>query len=287
MKASTEFKSMPFFVKAVQDRTVAGIFSVFGNEDSVGDIVFPGAFSKTFQERARKTLFLWQHDFSSPPIATIDAVKEVGREALPQEVLSAYPQATGGAEVTRTYLDTPRGNEVLMAIRAGAPLQQSFGFDPIRYDFTESEQKKQVRNLREVKLWEISDVLWGANDATRAQKAWLDLETILGQLEAHVKSMGDSHAAKSGSRHNSSDKKMLNDAHKLLVQLGATNCKGLVDDGEAEAEPDTQVQASAEKEGEGKSQMQAQQGSRAEQITPVSLTQLKQRLAILALSITN
>jgi HK97 family phage prohead protease len=247
-----EFKSMPAHFKAVQDRTATGLFSIFGNEDSTGDVVWPGAFAKTIQERSAKTLFLWQHSFDAPPIATIGAIREIGRDALPADILAEHPEAQGGVEVTRTYLDTPRGNEVLTAIKAGSPLQQSFGFDAVKFDFTEPEPGHTVRNLREVRLWEVSDVLWGANDQTRAQKAWLDLDTLIHQLSLHLAEM------KAGARHSAADTKALNAIHAAVVSLGATNCKGSQDD-----------DADAAK-------------SRAEL---VSLTQLQQKLALFEMSL--
>jgi HK97 family phage prohead protease len=248
-----EFKSMPAHVKAITDRTVTGLFSVFGNVDSTGDIVWPGAFAKTLQERSGQVLFLWQHSFDSPPIATITGLREIGRDELPPDVAAAYPDALGGAEVTRTYLDTPRGNEVLTAIKAGSPLQQSFGFDAVKFDFTQPDPAlPPIRNLREVRLWEASDVLWGANDATRAAKAWLDFETLIQQLTLHLAER------KAGARHSAADVKALNAIHAAAVELGATNCKGAAD-----------PEADAAK-------------SRADL---VSLTQLKQKLDIFTLSL--
>jgi hypothetical protein len=72
--------------------------------------------------------------------------------------------------VTRKYLDTDRGNEILEGIKAGAINEMSFGFNPIKYDF-EDVDGMLVRNLKEVRLWDTSDVNWGANPATVASKA--------------------------------------------------------------------------------------------------------------------
>jgi phage head maturation protease len=167
-----EIKSLPQHVKAIEGREVTGLFSVFGNVDSWGDVITPGAFAKTIAERSAKVLHLWQHDFSSPPTAIVKSLREIGRDELPPGVLAAYPQALGGAEVVREYLPTQRGEEALAAIKAGSPLEMSFGYDPVKYDFGELDGR-QVRYLRELKLYETSDVLWGANSATLASKALL------------------------------------------------------------------------------------------------------------------
>jgi uncharacterized protein len=168
-----EIKTAPQHVKEIKGNLVTGIFSVFGNKDSYGDIIYPGAFAKTFAERKNKILHLWQHEFYAPPIAVIVDLQELTRDQLPEKMLSENPDATGAALVTRQYLDTPRGNEVLTAIKAGSPLEMSFGFDAMKYDFQEDaiNPNKQIRNLREIRLWETSDVLWGANNATVASKA--------------------------------------------------------------------------------------------------------------------
>lgn len=206
---------------SINDRTVTGIFSVFGNMDSYADIIHNGAFSKTLSERAGRVLHLWQHDMDAPPIALIDSIREVPRQALPAEVLMRAPTATGGAEVTRTYLDTPRANEVLTAIRSGAPLEMSFAFDAVRFDFEESASSPLgvVRNLRELKLYETSDVNWGANSATVAAKArgmTMPMSTLLHALRA---------AMKAGARHSTRDTQLINQIAEAAIELGATSVR--------------------------------------------------------------
>lgn len=149
----------------ITDRTVKGFASVFGNVDDGGDITHPRAFAKTLDEGSARLRFLWQHDTEAPPTAAIKSAREVKRDDLPAEVKSKYPQATGGLLVEREYLDTPRGNEILAGYKAGISLEMSFGYETIKSDFTTLDNSR-VRNLRELKLYEMSDVLWGMNPAT-------------------------------------------------------------------------------------------------------------------------
>lgn len=247
---SRELKVGPLYVKAVNaaERSAVGIYSVFGNRDTVGDVVHPGAFSKTIQERGPTVLHLWRHDDTAPPIAKITGLREVGPGELPETVKAAAPDALGGLEVTRQYLPTPRGEEVLANLAAGVPLQGSFAFDPIKADFvaTTTGEPIQVgrllnglseweiydgladgsitRNLREVRLWETSDVNWGANEATIAAKSRRDLAALWGELLAELK------ALKSGARHNAADTRLLNEVHHAVVDLGATLCLGKKDE---------------------------------------------------------
>lgn len=247
-----ELKSLPGAVKSISGRKVTGVFSVFGNLDDYHDRMWPGCFSKTLNERAGRIHHLWQHDFMSPPIAIITDIKEVSRDQLPDEVLRRAPEAMGGAEVTREYLDTERAQEVLTAIKAGAPLEMSFAYDPIKYDFEELPDARyeweKIRNLREVRLYETSDVLWGANDATVASKALaLPLDFLLKQLSANLEIAQQQ--IKAGSRHSQADIDRINQIAQLSLDLGATNIKlldepnstDLNDDGSKEAEPPVQA----------------------------------------------
>ncbi len=176
--AEREFKNLPQFVKGIEGRTVTGIAAVFGNVDLGGDRLWLGAFAKTIRERGHKVLHLWNHGsdgfdyFCTPPIAVVRSLREVGRDALPASVFESAPDAVGGLEVAREYLGTPRGDEVFEAIKAGAPIEMSFGYDSIpgKYDFEVVNQREaaetRVRNLREVRLEDTSDVLRGMNPAT-------------------------------------------------------------------------------------------------------------------------
>lgn len=228
------FKSSPQFTKKINGRQVTGVFSVFGVRDKIGDIVHPGAFAKTIQERGKSLFHLWQHDFMNPPVASIDLIREIGRDELPEEILDKYPQATGGAEVTRTYLNTLRANEVLEVIIAGAPLQMSFGYDTIKADPGVTPDGLPVNNLRELRLWETSDVLWGMNSATTASKedvADIPFPLLLEQVFSALQNM------KAGSRNNAEDLARINRIAQLAVELGANNVQMITAD-EDEMEDD-------------------------------------------------
>jgi hypothetical protein len=166
-----EYKSFVQQVKQVDGRTVTGLAAIFGNVDSGGDRTWLGAFRKTVKERADRVRHLWQHDITQPPIATVRDLREVGKADLPDELRQKYPEATGGLLVVREYLDTPRGDEVLKGIISGAISEMSFGYDAIKWDYEDDKETgMQIRNLRECRLWDTSDVNWGMNEATLAVK---------------------------------------------------------------------------------------------------------------------
>lgn len=152
-------------------RAVTGIAAVCGNVDLVGDKIFPGAFRKTLQERSQKIKFLWQHDASFPPVAKILEIAEIGKKDLPEKIVADNPEVQGGLLITREYFSTPRAEEIFQAVQAGAVTEMSIGYDPIKFDFqSDKSQDLVIRNLREVRLWDISDVNWGANPATVSMK---------------------------------------------------------------------------------------------------------------------
>jgi len=168
-----EYKSFPALaVKAGDQGEVETIFAVFGNVDEGGDMIHPGAFAKTFTERGNKIMVLDAHNAGSvrDVIGKPVSLQEIGRDALPEKILQEYPMATGGALARVQFLmDTPEGEGAFKRIKAGAVSEWSFGYDVLDHDFSEmvhNGQKTTVRNLRTLKLYEISPVLWGMNPAT-------------------------------------------------------------------------------------------------------------------------
>jgi len=134
--------------------TVTAIFATTGNEDSVGDIIQPGAFRKTLRERGNRIRVLWNHQFDQPPIGVIEDIKE-------QPMEDSDFQTALVAKVR--FLDTPRAREVLEGIRQGAITEASIAFDLVKGKW-KFENNKRI--ISELILWDISFVNWGANDKT-------------------------------------------------------------------------------------------------------------------------
>ncbi len=155
--------------KEINDRTVIGIAAVHGNVDDGFDRSWPGSFADIQVNGRDRARFLWQHNSMEPPTAVINYIKEVSRAELPDTVLSYAPDATGGVEVSRTYIDTLRGNEILAGLRAGAIQEMSYAYEVKQFDFEEVEGR-MIRNIRKVAIFDFSDVSWGMNPATVAVK---------------------------------------------------------------------------------------------------------------------
>lgn len=238
-----EFKSSPIFLtapgsagktlieasKAVADeRTVEGICAVHGNVDDGADRSFPGAFQKTITEGRNRAKHLWNHSFSNPPTAAILDLKEVGRDDLPKDIFDYAPEATGGLFVRRRYLKTQRGDEILEGIINEAITEMSYGYSAIKYDFetinANTINELRIRNLREVKLYDTSDVLWGMNYATVAAggKALDEKDLPLEALLAAFKTLQSD--VKEGRRNSDKDAKAMKDIHDLLLSIEPSVC---------------------------------------------------------------
>ena len=169
-----EYKTFPAKVIAVDEAKgiVETIFSVFGNIDEGLDIVHPGSFTKTFVERGNKVRVLDHHNTNSimDVIGKPIELRELGRSELPKELLLKCPESTGGAYAkVQMLMDTPEGRGAFIRLRDKAVDEWSFGYDVLDKDFSSAVKDNEdvtVRNLRTLKLWELSPVIWGMNPIT-------------------------------------------------------------------------------------------------------------------------
>lgn len=141
--------------KMIQDvdmksRTVTGYFSRFGNIDHDGDIILPGAFTKSIKERG------WEGKNLIPHILDHDihiTLKQLSKPKL-------YEKNDGGF-FESTISDTTNGLDVLKLYRDGVINQHSFGFK-----ITRKDDKNGIREIKEALIYEISTVTLGANEQT-------------------------------------------------------------------------------------------------------------------------
>jgi len=137
-----EFRAYPFEVKAIgEDGLVEGYASVFSVVDYDNDVIEPGAFTKTLQER-KSIPVLWQHNPQEPIGVTVQARED----------------ARGLHVVGQLNLETQRGREAFSLLKQGALQGLSIGFDVVKQIWEGS-----VRRIKEVRLWEWSLVTFPAN----------------------------------------------------------------------------------------------------------------------------
>lgn len=157
---------------------VEAVFAVMGNLDEVGDVLHPGSFSKTFLERGHKVKVLDQHRMDST-LAVVGKpleLRELSRAELPSSIMAQYPEATGAAWARVQFLMTvPEGKGLFERIKNNLLGDWSFGYDTVQADYSPVQTKDgsvvNARNLREVKLYELSPVIYPANPATTTLSA--------------------------------------------------------------------------------------------------------------------
>lgn len=130
--------------------------AVFGNVDTYGDRMMPGAFTDTLNEWAASGNVLsviFQHNWSDP-FANIGAVKSITETA---EALVYRGQLD---------LDDDYSMKVYKLMKGRRITQQSFGFDIL--DASEvMEDGKSIFEIRKVHLYEVGPCLVGVNQATQ------------------------------------------------------------------------------------------------------------------------
>lgn len=179
-----EHKEFPALATKIIDATqgiVEGIITVFGILDQGNDIAHPGSFKKTLTERGNKVRVLDSHrtDSVCAVLGVPLDIREIGKHELPADVLRAYPEATGGVYAkTQFLMDTPEGLGAFARIKAGALDEWSYGYDAVDTSTstvtTKDGKEVQARNLKQIRLWEYSPVLWGLNPATAVVSAKAD-----------------------------------------------------------------------------------------------------------------
>jgi len=182
------YKSLEMFEPVeISDRIVTGFVSVMGNIDDGRDMILNGAFDQSIKNFAR-VKHLWMHDTSKPPIAKILEIREVGKDFLPASFKEKNPDATGALMVKREYLKHEFAEQVFDGIQQNVITESSIGFDVSQFEITLDKNGKPYRVLKELKLWDTSDVLWGMNSATTNLKVFPNL---LDAKEGRVLSAGN------------------------------------------------------------------------------------------------
>lgn len=129
-------------------RTITVYYSAFGNVDSDGDIITPGAFTKTLKENGpqgkNRVWHLFNHSTDKPVAKPYSIVED-----------------SFGLKAMVKLPNTTLGNDTYELYKAGHITEHSIGFQTIK-----SQAKSTYNEITEIKLFEGSSVLWGANSNT-------------------------------------------------------------------------------------------------------------------------
>lgn len=128
--------------KSIDEGVVEGFASTFLNTDRHGERIMPGAFTKTLLENGNKIPLLWQHKTDDP----------IG-------LASVYGREKGIAVTAKLDMDVEAGRRAFSAVKKGIVRAFSIGFDTIK----SRKGSDGVRELTELRLWEVSLVTFPAN----------------------------------------------------------------------------------------------------------------------------
>lgn len=134
------------------------LVSVFGNVDSYGDVVQPGAFEKslkTWSESGYKIPVYWGHNLSDPDF-------NIG------EIVSAEETDRGLQVRAQLDMDSPKAAQVYRLLKGGRVKEFSFGYQ-VRDGSWGEKDGTEVYELNELDLFEVSVVPVGANPETELQ----------------------------------------------------------------------------------------------------------------------
>lgn len=226
---SEPHKSLDGAITATDDQRATMIFSVFGVRDSHGDIVVPGAFTKSIAERGHKLPLIWNHDLSTPSIGLVHSIREVGKDELKADIQQRFPEATGGMQAEVEFFDSPLALNIYAGVKRNAPYMASYQYDAPRKRMVEQPDGRKARMLEEIRLHELTVCHFGSNPATYLSKAQAMLED---------------YELKAGRRHSSGDVDALNEIARLLHRLGATNIT-LIEEALEETTEDTDAKSAA------------------------------------------
>jgi HK97 family phage prohead protease len=151
LKAKSMNLTTKLEIKALKNRQFEGHGSIFGNVDYGGDIVLPGAFSKTLAEhKSAGTLpqMFWAHKQDQVPGKWLEMSED-----------------SDGLHVVGELADTQLGRDTHTLLKMDAVRGMSIGYTTKDYDF----DKDGHRLLKEVDLWEVSVVSLAMNPAAQIQ----------------------------------------------------------------------------------------------------------------------
>jgi len=132
--------------------TVEAVFSVFNEVDSDGDVVLPKSIRSGYGDKG--VAMVWGHDWKNI----------IGKGKIMQDDDKAVFKGSFN-------LNTNAGKEAYETVKAMSDLQQwSFGFEVLDSEVgmfqKDGGEEKEVRYLKDLKVWEVSPVMVGANQNT-------------------------------------------------------------------------------------------------------------------------
>jgi HK97 family phage prohead protease len=157
-----DFKLLTKDVK--QDGTFEGLAAVYGNKDHGGDIIEPGAFTRTLKNSNGRVPILWQHDKREPIGA--------GYLSDSREGLKIRGELVMESDVARKALG-------LMKARVLNGL--SIGYDAVKAQY---DKVKDATLLKEIRLYEVSLVTFPMNPLALVGSVKTQIENVASSVKS-------------------------------------------------------------------------------------------------------
>jgi len=130
-------------IKEIADNgSFEGLLSPYGNVDGGGDVVEPGAYTKTLKERGDKVPLLWQHKQDTP-------IGELTLEDRPEGLWCKG----------QLMMEDPWAQRAYLYIKARIVKGLSIGYEVVK-----GPVEKGIRRLKELRLYEGSVVTFAMNE---------------------------------------------------------------------------------------------------------------------------
>ena len=150
-RENLESKTIDLHTSNEVEGKVEAVFSVFNEIDSDGDVVLPNSIKSGYGDAG--VAMVWAHDWKRP----------IGRGEIVQDGDRAMFKG-------QFIMDTQEGRDAFATVKAMGDLQQwSFGYEVLDSEngtFQKDGSSTDARYLKELKVWEVSPVLVGANQNT-------------------------------------------------------------------------------------------------------------------------
>ena len=149
MDTILKYKSIFGSVKDIdmKNKIVTGYLSSFDNKDYDNDIILRGAYKKSIAERKNDIYFLNQHNWGQPH----------GKfNVLEEQPQGLYFEST-------PMIDTTFSMDAMKLYEAGIVKEHSIGYQVVKSEFS---KKDDANIIKEIKLYEGSNVTLGANSNT-------------------------------------------------------------------------------------------------------------------------
>ena len=158
-QATVRRLDVPFELKSANEEEgrIIGYGSVFGNVDLAGDVVVRGAFAHTLKDSDGEVPLLWQHKWDEP----------IGLCRLREDPKGLHVDAAIDMEI-------PEGRRAFRAAKLKLARGLSIGYDTRKANM----RRDGVRELLELKLWEVSVVTFPCNVAATVERTKERPETM-------------------------------------------------------------------------------------------------------------